>query len=98
MSYCPKPGWCLMLHLALIRAALRDRHRPSRACHSPANARLIMQNIGKPCCTEAGDEAVDADLQFVAVADRRAEGDQDSAVPNLPAAASGLNHGSPDRK
>ena len=61
---------------------LRDRHRPSRACHSPAGARLILQDIGKPRCTEAGDETVDADPHFVAVADWRAESHQDSAVPD----------------
>src|SRR5215469_10555232 len=74
---------------------LGDRHRVSRAGHPPADARLILQNIGKPRGTEAGDEAVDADLQLLAVADLRAESDQDSAVPDLPAAASGLNHRSP---
>src|SRR5215469_3557791 len=68
---------------------LSDRHRPGRACHAPAGVRLIPQDIGKPCCTEAGDEAVDGDPHFVTVVDRRAESDQDSAVLDLPAAASG---------
>jgi pimeloyl-ACP methyl ester carboxylesterase len=74
---------------------LSDSHRPSGAYHSPADPRLIVQDVGQPCRTEAGDEAVDGDLHFAAVADWRAESDQDSAVLDFPAAASGLNHRSP---
>jgi hypothetical protein len=76
---------------------LRDPHPPSRACHSPAEARLIVQNIGKPCRTEAGDEAIDGDLHLVAVADRWAQSDQDCAVPDMRAAAFALNHRSRSR-
>jgi hypothetical protein len=34
---------------------------------------MIMQDVGKPGCPEAGDEAVDSDLYFVAAANGGAE-------------------------
>ena len=68
-AYALGPHGAIMPAGSDCARTLRDRHRPGGACHSPAGARLILQDVGKPCCTEAGGEAVDGDLHFVAMAD-----------------------------
>ena len=47
---------------------------------------LVLHDVGEPGRAEAGDEAVDADLDSVCVARRRSEHDEDAAVTYLRAA------------
>src|SRR5262249_45370056 len=66
--------------------------RAGRARHPPPGARLVLHHIGQPRAAEAGDETADGDLHLVVVAVRYAESDQDTAILDLRAAISGLDH------